>query len=141
RHERILVAQMGGEALTLVVTRRRGVERGQTIGLSGFERLEHLFLRHPRLGGQLGDGRRAAELLGEPADAVAEGQVELLHAAGRSYRPALVTKVPLELSRDGVGGIGRELDASSWVEAVDRLEQGHRADLDEIVDRLSPMAE
>ena len=49
--------------------------------------------------------------------------------------------MPLQLARDGVGGVGRKLDAAPGVEAVDRLEQRHRADLDEVVDRLSPVAE
>jgi hypothetical protein len=49
--------------------------------------------------------------------------------------------VPLDLADDCRRRIGRELDAAAEVEAVHRLDQADRGDLDEVVVWLAPVAE
>ena len=76
-------------------------------------------------GGDLGDGRGAAELLGQGAHHRAEVEVQLLHPAGDPHRPALVAEVALELADDRMGGVGRELDAAlGLLKAIDRFDPG-----------------
>ena len=113
----------------------------EPVGLARFQRLEHLFLRHPGLGRQLGDGGRAAQLLAQDADDVAEPQVQLLHAAGRPHRPALVAEVALQLADDGVGGVGGELDLAAGSKRSTALMQADRRDLHEVVEGLAAVAE
>ena len=77
------------------------------------------------------------ELLGGRA----ERQPQLLQPARDPDRPALVPEVPLDLADDRRGGVRGELDAAVEVEAVDRLDQADRADLDEVVERLAAAGE
>ena len=66
---------------------------------------------------------------------------QLLEPARHPDRPALVAEVALDLADDRRGRVRRELDAAVGVEAVDRLDQADRADLDEVLDRLAAVAE
>src|SRR6266516_4067736 len=61
-----------------------------------------------------------------------ELNVQLLQAARHPHRPALVAEVALDLADDVRRRVGRQLDPSVEVEAVDRLDQADRADLDEV---------
>ena len=51
--------------------------------------------------------------------------------------PALVAKIALDLADDRRRRVRREFDAALEIEAVDRLEQTDRSDLDQIVERLA----
>src|SRR5205814_3908686 len=62
---------------------------------------------------------------------------QLLQAARHAHGPTLVAEVTLDLADDVRRRIGRELDAAAEVEAVDRLDQPDRADLDEILELLA----
>ena len=62
---------------------------------------------------------------------------QLLQVARDADRPALVAEVALELAEDRRHGEGRERGLARRVEAVDRLEQAERGDLDEVVELLA----
>ena len=80
---------------------------------------------------------RAAELARHVlADAV-DLDRELLQVARDAHRPALVAEVALELAEDRRDGERGERGLARRVEAVDRLEQPERGDLDQVVERLA----
>src|SRR6266536_1146755 len=112
-------------------------ERERRVGTARLERLEHLLLPDARGLRQLGDRRRAAELHGQLLDQPRELHVQLLQPARHAHRPALVAEVPLDLADDVRRRIRRQLDAAAQVEAVNRLDQADRADLDEILELLA----
>src|SRR5205814_2126874 len=85
---------------------------------------------------QLADRRRTAELYGQLFHQAGQLHVELLQAARNAHRPALVPEVPLDLADDVRGRVRRQLDAAVEIEAVDRLDQPDRADLDQILELL-----
>ena len=85
--------------------------------------------------------RGAGPLLGELAVAAASASRSSCSRRGTRIGPALVAEVALDLADDRRGGVGRELDAALEVEAVDRLDQADRADLDEVVVGLAAVAE
>ena len=76
-----------------------------------------------RLARQLGD--RPVDLEGE-----------LLEVARHADGPRPVAEVALELAEDRRDGVAREGDVALGVEAVDRLDQAERRDLDEVLQRL-----
>jgi hypothetical protein len=86
-------------------------------------------------------GGGAAQLLGQGVDHRAHAQMKLLHPPRHPNRPALVPEVPLQLADDGGGGEGRELQATSGVEALDRLEKAEQGHLDQVLDGFAPVLE
>src|SRR5260221_5449848 len=60
-------------------------------------------------------------------------QVQLLEPPGHVDRPAAIAEVALDLADDHRDRIALELDAALGIEAVDRLDQADRPDLDEIL--------
>ena len=125
-----------------VVGRRAGVERDGAVGVRGLQALEHLLLGDPEPDGELGDRRRAAEAL-RRARSVAAVSASRSSCSRRGTRTAqpLSRKCRL-ISPTIVGrGVRRELDPALEVEAVDRLDQADRADLDEVVERLAAAGE
>ncbi len=86
---------------------------------------------------ELGDRRRASELGRELVEDSGEAQAQLLEPAGHVHRPRLVTEVPPDLAHDRRDGIAGEVDPAIDVEAVDRLDEADRPDLDEVLQRLS----
>ena len=91
--------------------------------------------------GELARRGGAAQRLGELGGRRADLHAQLLEPARHPDRPALVAEVALDLADDRRGGVRRELDAAVGVEAVDRLDQPDRADLDEVLERLAAVAE
>ena len=85
----------------------------------------------------LGDPWRAAEALSQFGDRRSDAQVQLLRTPRDADRPRLVAKMALELALDRGGGEGRELEPPPGVETLDGLEEPHRRDLHEVVDRLA----
>ena len=69
-------------------------------------------------------------------DGLVDLQRELLQVARHADRPRAVAEVALELAEDRRHGVARERDLARGVEAVDRLDQAERGDLDEVVERL-----
>ena len=93
-----------------------------------------------RLGELAGRGG-AAQALGELGGRRADLHPQLLEPARHPDRPALVAEVALDLADDRGRGVRRELHAALGVEAVDRLDQADRADLDQVLERLAAVAE
>src|SRR5215211_7287428 len=118
-----------------------GVQGDDRVGVGGVQALQHLLLGQAGLGGDLGDGGGAADLLGQLGHHLVQRQVELLEPARHPHRPALVAEVPLELADDRGGGVGRELHLALQVEAVDGLQQPDGAHLDQVLQRLPAVAE
>ena len=85
-----------------------------------------------------GDRRRPAELVRELVEHARQADAQLLQAAWDVHRPGLVAEVATNLADDRRHRVARELHAAVDVEAVDRLDQPERADLDEILQRLPP---
>src|SRR5207247_6712831 len=65
----------------------------------------------------------------------------LMQSPRHLHRPALVPEVPLDLAHDGGRGKCRELQAPLRLEALDGLQQSDIADLDDVLERLAPVAE
>src|SRR5262249_55882025 len=87
--------------------------------------------------GQLRDRRRALELGAHVLDQAGEHLVQLLEPTWHVHGPGAVAEVALDLADDGRDGIRPEEDAALQVEAVDRLDQADRRDLDEVVELLA----
>ncbi len=68
-------------------------------------------------------------------------QVQLLYAPWSPNGPAPVTEVPLELADDRTDGKAAEGDPSFGIEPVDRLDEGQRRDLDQVLMRLASIGE
>ena len=112
-------------------------ERQRRIGPAGLERFENLFLFHSRPLGELGDRRRAAELHRQLLHELRQLHIELLETARDANGPALVAEMALDLPDDVWRRVRGQLDATVDVEAVDRLDQSDRADLDEVFELLA----
>ena len=63
-------------------------------------------------------------------------QRELLQVARHAHRPGAVAEVALDLAEDRRDGVAGERDLALEVEAVDRLDEAQRGDLQEVVERL-----
>ena len=79
----------------LVVAGGRRVERGEPVGVAGFDGLEHLLLRDLGLGAISGMVGERPSSWRERAHHRAQPEVQLLHAAGHPHGPALVPEVAL----------------------------------------------
>src|SRR4051794_7450382 len=133
----VLGAEGVDELALLVLLAARAVERDGAVRAGGLARLEHLLGRRPHALADLGRRRRAAELAAHVlADAV-DLDGKLLEVARHPHRPAFVTKVTLELAEDRRHRERAEGGLPLRVEALDRLEQPQRRDLDQVVERLA----
>ncbi len=104
------------------------------IRVAGLERLDDFFLVGAGCHGELVDRRRPAELAAQLLDQLRELEVQLLEAARNVHRPAAVAEVALDLADDRRHGVRLERHPAVEVEAVDRLDQPDRADLDQVVE-------
>jgi hypothetical protein len=104
-----------------------GASRETTrVGVGGVQALQHLLLGQAGLGGDLGDGGGAPDLLGQLGHHLVQRQVQLLEPPRHPDRPALVAEVALELARRwwgwrrwrtrprGPGRSGRWPSAARW---------------------------
>ena len=87
--------------------------------------------------GDLLDGRRAAELVGELVARLGHAQLQLLQAARDAHGPRLVAEVALDLAEHRRRRVGGEAHLAREVEAVDRLHDPDAGDLHEVVERLA----
>jgi hypothetical protein len=85
--------------------------------------------------------RGPPQLLRQLRDGLAHLQACLLEPAGNPQRPALVPKVPLQLTDDGRRGVRGELHLSRQVESIDRLDQRDHGHLFEVLLRLTSSRE
>ena len=81
------------------------------------------------------------ELGGEELDRGADLDVEILHPARDPHGPRGVAEVAPQLPHHRGDGERGERHADIGVEPLGRLEDAEHADLDEIVERLSPVVE
>ena len=88
-------------------------------------------------GGELLDGRRAAELVGQLVARLGDAQLQLLQAARHAHRPRPVAEVALDLAEHRRRRVGGEAHLAREVEAVDRLHDPDAGDLHEVVERLA----
>src|SRR4051794_23741033 len=102
----------------------------------GLTRFQHLLGRDPKGAGDFGNGRGTAELVSEAIGCTRGALGRLLEGAGNPERPALVTEVALELSRDRRHSERREGGTAFQIESVDGLQQPHRRDLNKVVEWL-----
>ena len=133
----VLGAERVDELALLVVVVAGPVERDGAVGAGGLARLEHLLGRGAEALGDLARRRRAAELAAHVLAHAVDLDGELLEVARHAHRPALVTKVTLELAEDGGDGERGERRLARGVEALDGLQQPERGDLDQVVERLA----
>src|SRR5439155_3305960 len=86
--------------------------------------------------GDLADRRRPVALPRQVGDRSVDAQRELLQVAWDPYRPRAVAEMALELAEDRRDGVAGEGDVAFGVEAVDRLDEPERRDLEEVLERL-----
>src|SRR5262249_29445966 len=119
--------------------RRR--QRAGGVRLTTVDAGEHLRLRNVETLGDIRDRRRPTEFLRHHRDQAADLQVQLLACARHPYAPALVPEMTLDLAEDRRHGVVDERRLAVRVEAVDRLDETDRADLDEVVEAFAPPGE
>src|SRR2546430_5343335 len=129
-----LADQLGQGLPVLVEGSREAANRVCVRGLEGFD---HLILVGVGGLGQLFDGRRVPELGAQAVEETGQADVELLDAPRNVDRPGLVAEVALDLTEDRRHRVRGQLDAAVRVEAVDRVDEADRADLDEVVEHLA----
>src|SRR5206468_1513613 len=69
------------------------------------------------------------------------GRGSLLRVAWEPDGPGPVAQVAPDLARHGESGVGAEVDAVARVEAIDRLDQPDRANLNQVLERLARASE
>jgi len=87
------------------------------------------------------DSRRATELLRQSIPRAHEVIVQFPKPPRDADRPAPVAEVAPDLPDDRDRGIREKLHAAGRIEAIDRVEQSDRGDLDEVVDGLATIGE
>ena len=118
-----------GVALLLVV-RARAVERDGAVGGRRLARLEHLLERRRRCARRSRPASARGRARATSRRDAVDLHRQLLQVARHAHGPALVAEVALELAEDRRDGERRERRLARGVEAVDRLEQAERRDLD-----------
>ena len=125
------------QAVELGALLGRRHQRLGRVGAARLERLDDLFLLDAGGLGELGDRGRPLELRAQVLDQAREHLVQLLEPARHVDRPGAVAEVALDLADDRRHGVGAEEDPALEVEAVDRLDQADRRDLDQVVELLA----
>ena len=92
---------------------------------------------------EVGDGRRPAELGPQLLARLLDHQAQLLEVARRPHVPRGVAEVAADLAEDRRHRVAREREPAVRVPAVDGLDEAHRGDLHEVVERLggAPVAQ
>ena len=134
---RVLDPERDPEAVAVLVVVARAVERDRAVRAGGLARLEQLLERDAEPLRELRRRRGAAELARQRLAGRLEPDRQLLQVARHAHRPALVAEVALELAQDRRDGEAREGRLARRIEAVDRLQQPERGDLDQVVERLA----
>ena len=91
--------------------------------MDDLDRLDRLVLGDAQVDGQLGDGRRAPQGVGQLVQGLAEAQRALLHRPRDVHPPAGVAQVALDLADHAGHGVGHERVAVVGVVAVDGRDQ------------------
>ena len=118
----------------------RAVERDGAPRGAALERLEHVRLADLEQGGDLGDRRRALELVAELGDRALDRADALLQAAGDAQGPDPVAEVAAQLAEDRRPGEGGEGDAALGVVALQRRDEAEAGDLEQVLAGLDPAA-
>jgi hypothetical protein len=137
---RIVAAEKIGALGAVGTGRRRGVERVVVVGVAGRQGLENR--RRPDLerGGQVLHRRRPPQSLGQLRADLGQLQMPFLQAAVDVYGPAGVPEVLPQFAEHGGHEVGEERRTELGFVAVDRLDQGKRGDLSQVVTGLSAVA-
>ena len=121
----------------LVVVGLGRVERRGAVVAAGVHRLEDQLLAGAERLCELHDRRAAPELGAEARAGAPDLRVQLLELARDAHSPRAVAEVALDLAGDVRRGERRQPQAAVEVEAVDRIDEADRADLDQVVERLA----
>ncbi len=132
--------QRGSFAVTGVVV-RRGRERRGAISPSGFQRFEDILDADPEMDRQLSRCRWPSTFAGQEVDRVAKVDMEVLHASRNLERPRRVAEMAAELTHHRRDRVACERDTDVGIESLDCFQQAELADLNEVVERLTPMRE
>jgi hypothetical protein len=128
---------VGVGVAVLLVVGARAVERDRVVRGRRLARLEHLLQRRAGALGDLvrrgGTPELARHIVGDTIDL----HRQLLQVARNPHGPARVAEVALELADDRRHDERGERRLPPGVEAVDRLEQGERRHLHEVVELLA----
>ena len=103
----------------------------------GLHRLLDVPLVETQLLRQLGHGRRPTQLSCQHFACRHELQRDLGWSPRHADDRRAVAEVALDLTRDGRNGIAGEVGAAIRIEAVDRLDQADRPDLDEVLESFA----
>ncbi len=133
----VLVADAVGERALRVVLLRLRVQRAGRVGIGRGHALDDLLLADPQPLGQLGNGRGPVQLLGQLVPRLGEVEPQLLKAPRHPDRPGGVTEEALDLADDRRHRERGEFHTAVGLEAVDRLDQTYRADLDDVLHRFA----
>src|SRR5512133_1305527 len=135
--ESVLVGAQGvAERGVIVVLAAWGVQRGRSVGAEGLQGLDDVFLVGAHVGGDLGDGRLAAEREREFGPRPLDPHGKFPEVARDTYGPGTVAVVALDLAGDGGDRVAGERNVACEVEAVDGLDQCQAGDLEQIVEGL-----
>ena len=86
--------------------------------------------------GDLGRGRKAAQLLGQAGSRTVDLHRQLLEPARQADVPDVVAEVAPQLAEDGRHGERGKRLSPRWIEAVDGFHQPEAGDLDQVVQGL-----
>src|SRR5579864_7071274 len=87
--------------------------------------------------GQLRNRRTAPHLYRKLLNGPVDRKIQFLKAPRNLDGPALVPKVALYLTDNRWRGVGRKFHTTVEIEPINRFEQTHGADLNQIIERLS----
>ena len=132
--------QVTGAGRVALLLAHGGVERADRPALAGLERLDDLLLRAVDVLGEVGDGRGPAELGPQLLARLLDHQAQLLEVARRPHVPRGVAEVAADLAEDRRHRVAREREPAVRVPAVHGLDEAHRGDLNEVVERLRSAA-
>jgi len=133
---RILLTQDVSDGHHVGLAGQRRVQRVRPEGQLRPPGLPQVIPAHSQVPGQVGFGRRAAQLLGQPPGRLTDFQDQLLHRPLDTDLPALVPEVPLELAADARPRVRGQAAAGGRIELADRLQQAEIPHLHQVLRRL-----
>ncbi len=132
RQRQSLVARGGGAGR---------IQWDRLLHRAGLVGLQDLLLGNAQVGSQLLNAGGTPKLVLQFLARLSRPLVQLLQPARDADRPTLVPKVALYLTDDGGRGKGGELQPALGLEAVERQQQSHEADLGDVFEGLAAIGE
>src|SRR5439155_9704090 len=112
----------------------RGLQGCRAVGAGAFQAVDDVFLAALQVAGDVGDGGRAGEALGQGGSGLVDVEFEFLQAAGYPDVPGAVAEVAFDLADDGGYRVGGEVVAVCGGEPVERVDQSDGGDLHQVVE-------